>query len=181
MDLKLCVYESMPDKWILCQKWESDFNGCAEVWVAVPKFILPPATNPETVSPEGTDFLMNRQWVRISPDKWAHPDRGCFFTLAEALKIERDNPATVSLSFVPQKWVNDYAIEQEPRGEKTWKIPTSDFLRDFPDQDTWEADHEKRDSMRHHPNAPRWVKEWEGPFEVELDDPHSTPWNPATV
>lgn len=71
---------------------------------------------------------------------------------------------TVKLRFVPQAWVNDYAIEVDPEGPTEWEVPAG--LVDF----DFDRDHWRRDALKNHHNAPDWVRGWQGPFEVELAD-----------
>ena len=64
--------------------------------------------------------------------------------------------------FVPQAWINDYAVECDAEGPRTWDIGnlTEDEIRKL-DEDSY-----TRDELRFHPNAPAWVRDWTGPFEV---------------
>lgn len=71
----------------------------------------------------------------------------------------------VQLRFVPQVWVNDYASPAAPLGPTEWFVDRSDIRFNF------DRDHEQRDDLRHHVNAPSWLADWSGPFEVELIDP----------
>ena len=69
--------------------------------------------------------------------------------------------------FIPQMWVNDYAVDVDPLSETNWEIT---------EQSAAEAlDRERRgvdwDYLRDDPAAPEWVREWPGPFVVELISP----------
>jgi len=62
--------------------------------------------------------------------------------------------------FHPQAWVNDYAITVDPEGEVEWEVgEEAASLTD----DSYESD-----DLRFHPNAPDWVKDWSGPFYIEI-------------
>ena len=62
--------------------------------------------------------------------------------------------------FHPQAWQNDYAIEVDPEGEIAFSVgEVSETIED----DTYESD-----ELRSHPNAPEWVKDWTGPFYIEI-------------
>lgn len=87
---------------------------------------------------------------------------------------------TITLQFIPQKWVNDYAIDADPQGPLTWDVPIIEIITEFPDEFSWHNEHETRDSMRAHANAPQWVREWDGPFEVEFAEPFADPWDTVT-
>lgn len=71
---------------------------------------------------------------------------------------------TVKVRFVPQAWVNDYAMEVDPLGETVFEVSAEDAkgLED----DTYESD-----DLRFHANAPEWIKEWSGPFYIQIDRP----------
>lgn len=64
--------------------------------------------------------------------------------------------------FVPQVWINDYAVECDAEGERVWSIgeQTDERLRELL------SDSYERDELRFHANAPQWVKDWAGPFEI---------------
>ncbi len=63
--------------------------------------------------------------------------------------------------FHPQVWVNDTAMEVDPLGEiNEWDV--GDVPDDMGD-DTYESD-----ALRYHDNAPEWVKDWPGPFYIEI-------------
>ncbi len=76
--------------------------------------------------------------------------------------------ATVTLRFFPQAWIRDYAVAVDCEHPDNWTVPLSDFLDQFPTRDDWHERHEARDEMRTAGSAPRWIKDWSGPFEVEL-------------
>ena len=69
--------------------------------------------------------------------------------------------------FIPQARVNDHAVVIDAYGETTWDITEStvaqarEAARDGSD---W-------DYLRDDDNAPFWVREYPGPFEVELISP----------
>lgn len=62
--------------------------------------------------------------------------------------------------FHPQAWFNDWAIEVDPQGETEWE--EGDVADDVQD-DTYESD-----ELRLHNNAPQWVRDWAGPFYIEI-------------
>ena len=72
----------------------------------------------------------------------------------------------VRVRFVPQVWINDYAVTADPQGPETFLIPAEDAKNGR----RWLKDHAyESDSLRTHPNAPAWIKNWPGPFEIELE------------
>ena len=66
--------------------------------------------------------------------------------------------------FVPQKWINDYAVDVDPEGDTDWSITDAEADEAF--------DEARRggdwDYIRSDTKAPSWVREWHGPFYVEL-------------
>lgn len=62
--------------------------------------------------------------------------------------------------FHPQAWINDRAIEVDPQGETEWEV---EVVVDDVEDDTYESD-----ELRLHENAPEWVKDWTGPFFIEV-------------
>ena len=68
------------------------------------------------------------------------------------------NKCTISASFNAQVWVNDTAFSVDPQGDTDWDIHPYELRADQQDQDY----------LRHSVNAPQWVRDYDGPFEVEL-------------
>lgn len=88
---------------------------------------------------------------------------------------------TYLAEFRPQEWINDVAYGVDPRGPTRWDATefVETFLRE-PDgtytvesaarwlEDTLEhGDYD--DILRTDPNAPEWVREWDGPFDTYLE------------
>ncbi len=66
--------------------------------------------------------------------------------------------------FLPQAWINSLAVECDAEGPRVWDIgPLS-----YHERETLDVDSETRDALRFHLNAPQWVKDWNGPFEIYL-------------
>jgi hypothetical protein len=74
---------------------------------------------------------------------------------------------TVTVRFIPQAWVNDCAIQVDPAGPTTFTVPAGDAQNVDGD---WLADHsDASDRLQTHENAPRWIRKWSGPFEIEIE------------
>ena len=94
----------------------------------------------------------------------------------------------VVVTFTPQEWVNDYAMEIDPKGEDSWTIATKEFeeitgltLSDYEDPDEIDLDTTEGDNLKYSSTAPKWVKEHSGPFRVECNDIIATSTNqPST-
>lgn len=90
--------------------------------------------------------------------------------------LEDTDPRKVTLRFVPQKVEHDMCVPADPEGMLTWQVPRVLMRLRFPDRAAWERMHEARDAMRHEGNAPQWIRDWDGPFEVTLDKIQDTLW-----
>lgn len=75
----------------------------------------------------------------------------------EDLFLARD--CRFAATFRPQAWSNDYAVEVDPEGETEWQVEAGELQPDRFDLDYLQA------SL----NAPAWVRDWSGPFEIELE------------
>lgn len=84
---------------------------------------------------------------------------------------------SVTLTFWPQAWWNGHAIEVDPFGPTDWTIPLSLLLQRFPTEVDWHAKAEDRDDLRYEGDAPQWIRDWPGPFEVSLDDEPDDVWS----
>jgi hypothetical protein len=75
--------------------------------------------------------------------------------------------------FHPQTWVGDHAMQVEPQGDVEWDV--TDAFNALPDEyreelrallfDADEAN-DHMDLLKGDENAPQWVQDWAGPFEV---------------
>jgi len=62
-------------------------------------------------------------------------------------------------TFHPQVWINDNACECDAEGEITFTV----LSETVPDDDSYESD-----DLRFEDDVPEWIKEWSGPFWVEI-------------
>lgn len=69
----------------------------------------------------------------------------------------------ITVTFIPQAWIRDYAYNVDIDGPNTWEVPVEMVEGIRPDS------HES-DNLRHHENAPKWVKDWSGPFYITWED-----------
>lgn len=76
---------------------------------------------------------------------------------------------TIIAKFHPQAWQKDYAIAVDPEGETEWDVTGiivgmgKHKALELMD-DSYETDH-----LRNADNAPAWVRDWPGPFYVEVE------------
>lgn len=78
-------------------------------------------------------------------------------------------------TFTPQAWINDYAHTVDAEGPTEWD-PTAYLAEHAPhviaeleagEFSTW---NDREDLLKGDPNAPEWVREWSGPFEIDVRD-----------
>ncbi len=70
----------------------------------------------------------------------------------------------LTCQFHPQAWINDYAIPVDAEGATTWEVDWPDDAP-IPKDDDYDSD-----DLRFDDNAPEWVKDWSGPFYVEINE-----------
>jgi len=66
------------------------------------------------------------------------------------------------VTFRPQAWQNDYAVNVDTEGPTVFYVPAT-LVEDMPTS-SYESD-----TLREHPNCPQWAKDWAGPFECDFD------------
>lgn len=75
-------------------------------------------------------------------------------------------------TFVAQVWNNDYAVRVDPGCPVQWDITPAyleKMLRLY-GPEVLENYNYSSDELRYDPAAPEWVREWQGPFEVEVKE-----------
>ena len=77
--------------------------------------------------------------------------------------------------FIPQVWQgkrDDYALCVDPLGPDEWEMDMAEVehLTGVTDLDRLDDDPFARDELRFSKTAPDWVKNWTGPFEINLLD-----------
>lgn len=87
----------------------------------------------------------------------------CYVVPQDWMSEERVMSNVVKLRFHPQAWVNDYAMEVDPEGETDWEIDIREVCWPIPEDDSYESD-----ELRLADAAPEWVRDWSGPFWVEI-------------
>lgn len=100
---------------------------------------------------------------------------GFQFACAEARPAEAKDPGTessVRATFQAQAWVNDYAIDVDPEGPTSWQVSERYLqeLRAGGGERVLEDNTYESDELRHDPAAPEWIRNWHGPFYIEVVD-----------
>ena len=71
-------------------------------------------------------------------------------------------------TFVPQAWVNNLAVRAEPKGPVEFDVTEAILAMSREDALALRDDQYETDDLRDH--GPRWMREWDGPFRVEVAD-----------
>jgi len=69
-------------------------------------------------------------------------------------------------TFLPQEWVGDisYPIQRDRRPNQ-WTVEVDEKFVEKLTPYSWESD-----QLRDDPATPDWVRDWEGPFEVDYEE-----------
>jgi hypothetical protein len=74
-------------------------------------------------------------------------------------------------TFVPQAWINDYAVEVDPEGET--EADVTDHILGFATTEEELAnlkdDSYETDDLIYAPGVPDWWADWGGPFRIEVE------------
>lgn len=86
---------------------------------------------------------------------------------------------SILVRFIPQAWINDHAIQTDDEMPE-YRVSHADVVEltgiPIDEFDRLEHEDQMRDELHKASTAPHWVREWGGPFEIEiveeyLDDP----------
>lgn len=105
-------------------------------------------------------------------------DFGPYPRVTEVVEATDADIPVVVLRFHPQVVQNDMIVPVDVPLEHTWRVPRFILRLRFPTRESWETLDTERDMMRSEGDAPQWVRDWDGPFEVALADGED-PWAQA--
>lgn len=77
---------------------------------------------------------------------------------------------TITARFFPQAWQNDYAIDVDPEGETLFDVTAEILALGEEKALALKDNREQTDSLQNAMNAPEWIKEWKGPFYIEVSE-----------
>ena len=77
---------------------------------------------------------------------------------------------TVIAKFQPQAWVNDYAIAVDPEGPTEFDVTAEVIAMGREASMLIEDAQYSSDDLRDASAAPQWIKEWAGPFSIEVQE-----------
>lgn len=73
------------------------------------------------------------------------------------------DPDMVRVTFQPQAWVRDHAVDVDPEGPTSFLVPRIDTLG-------MTSNRIASDRLQMHINAPAWIRAWHGPFYFTLEE-----------
>jgi hypothetical protein len=85
------------------------------------------------------------------------------------LIMPADGPRVIA-RFIPQAWQNDYAIEVDAQGPDTWDVTHQIVSISKKSALAIVDDDYASDNFHLSTAAPKWVRDWQGPFRVELEE-----------
>lgn len=139
-------------------------DDCMEI--AVTTFAL--------LSEQGTDASGDHDWdgdstARCVACNWTGVVAETSLEAIAAAREDAARTARIIATFVPQAWVNDYAVPAEPEGETTFDV-TREILKLGREKALQLRDDQtETDQLRHARLAPLWIKHWRGPFYVNVE------------
>lgn len=80
------------------------------------------------------------------------------------------NATRYKATFRPQAWIHDYAVPVDPEGPVSWDCTA--YVSALPEHvraSVLVGSNYDSDDVRTDPAAPAWVREWSGPFEVDVE------------
>ena len=75
----------------------------------------------------------------------------------------------IMATFHPQAWQNDYAIAVDPEGEVEFDVTPEVVAMGKEEARKVKDDQYESDDLRTADAAPDWIKNWNGPFYVEVE------------
>lgn len=75
---------------------------------------------------------------------------------------------TVIAKFHPQVWINDHAVDADPEGETSFDVTEAIEAMGREKALLLDDNEYESDELRELPGAPAWVRDWSGPFWVEV-------------
>jgi hypothetical protein len=102
------------------------------------------------------------------PAKTLSNPRPCPNGASKMTDAQTSTKKQIRATFKPQVWIGDYANDADPEGPTEWAA-TPDVLRCSLEQihKLIDCDY-STDDFSKAPSAPDWIKNWSGPFEVEI-------------
>ena len=72
--------------------------------------------------------------------------------------------------FIPQAWINNSAVDVDTEGETTQNV--TDYVINLSKNNRLliKDNHDSSDNLKNNTNAPEWIKNWNGPFYIEVTD-----------
>lgn len=79
-------------------------------------------------------------------------------------------PHRIMAEFVPQVWMGDIAMSVDPLGDTAFDCTDAVLALGIEAAKALRDDQTETDHLRHEPTAPAWIRDWSGPFRVEVEE-----------
>lgn len=76
----------------------------------------------------------------------------------------------IKATFIPQAWVNDYAIEVDAEGDTVFDVTYLILAMGKEKALLIKDGRDSSDDLLRAETTPAWIREWEGPFRVEVEN-----------
>lgn len=73
-------------------------------------------------------------------------------------------------TITPQQWQNNYAVTVDPEGQTSWDVTDEVVAMGREAALALKDNSDASDDLARSPNAPKWIRNWSGPFYVEVAD-----------
>lgn len=104
-------------------------------------------------------------WCRcIRPEPWMSRSKKLSIDLAPDGTDRR-----IIAAFIPQSWIDDYAVAIDPQGPATFDVTAEIVAMGRDAALKLRDDTDPTDALRHAATCPQWIKDWNGPFIIEVE------------
>lgn len=80
------------------------------------------------------------------------------------------NQKRIIATFNPQAWFNDCSFDVDPEGETQFDVTDAVLAMDKDVALSMEDGRDNTDDLRFTAHAPQWVRDWGGPFCIEVQE-----------
>ena len=84
--------------------------------------------------------------------------------------MKKNQKRVVIAVFHPQAWLNDHAIEVDPQGDTAFDVTPEIEAMGREHALALKDDQYNSDNLCDAASAPDWVKDWVGPFWIEVEE-----------
>lgn len=92
-----------------------------------------------------------------------------------------DSGRRITATFDPQVWVNDNAMSVDPQGDTVFDVTEAVLAMGRERALALKNESHEADELRLSEHAPQWIKDWSGPFYVDVEDSIADYFEPEEV